>query len=175
MQQKQKRIWQAGDKQHTKVAVHHITSTGKSCCVRMASRLKFQFWGWGCCCDLDGSLCSLGSALEGWSPFLYSVRGSLSTKSPSSLCLSLWALLCLCWISCPTTKTEPLGKPYFQSWPPPRPPVSQTHTHTHALGLHWWIILLALASLILTHCASYLWCKLFSDIQTLYKTVNEMI
>lgn len=74
-------------------------------------------------------------------PFLYSVRGSLSSKSPSSLCLSLWDLVYLCWISCPTTKTEPLGKPNSQSHPPP---ASHTHAHVFAYRLDWWIHLLML-------------------------------
>lgn len=71
----------------------------------------------------DGSLC-----LYRLIPFLYSVRVSLSTKSPASLCRSLQASLCLCGIRCPTSKTKPLGKPELSG----TSPCCFTHRHTHS-------------------------------------------
>lgn len=93
-----------------------ITSTGKSCSVHtqlldLSSNFETEE-----SIAVFRKLPPLGSQRL-IPPFLYSVGGL--PKSPSSLCLSLRALLCLCWISCPTTQTEPLGKPNSQSHPPP--------------------------------------------------------
>ena len=143
-----------------------------------AQLLDFQFWDWvELLLCADGSLRSLRCALTGWSPFLYSVRGSLSTKSPSSLCLSLRASLCLCWISCPTTKTEPLGKPNSQSLPPSCFTDTDTHTHTHT-HTHTQYAYTQVSQmnyfadaghLVLALCVPYLWNPSSSDIQTINK------
>lgn len=69
-------------------------------------------------------------------PFLYSVRVSLYTKSPTSLCRSLQASLCLYGIRCPMTKTKPQGKPDLSGTSPRRRSTRRhtlTFTHTRIL------------------------------------------